>query len=557
MASTNLFSWVLVDLGEVTTSAVAVSLGALLLLIFALQVARREDGPPTLNDPIPGIFNALQFMFDNNTFMLRVQRALKNNNLMRFYIIRKPVYLATGPAAVKAMFGRELMHHVTNQEQMVLFAMPTLQKMNREEVRRWVDDKSGATKTPLPGTAEGIPQRQRLWYTYEHIHVEYLGKPQNLHPLVNLFSSKMELALERYPIGQWVTVSVQDMCRQELAASAMETLFGPELIGLTPDFVSRFWRFDRNAFKLIVGVPKWIDPAVHETHNHFVDGIGTWLENGLSKMNWNGPDTDANWEPLFGGRVVRELVKWMLETNWRKEVIAATLGALIFGLTSNSVPVTIWMLMEMIQDPSLLQAVREEVATAMVIDPKTGNQTLSSHKLVALPLLQSIWTETLRLRINFNITRDVKQPVTINGHLIPKGSILQAPMMVSHCMEDVWAADGHPASEFWAERHVKYIDEIDALGQISRKRVFAMAGDATSYFPFGGGINICPGRQFAKFEVFSAIGLILSRFDIELIGWTQTDGKPSDRAARADLRYSGAGAMPPDRDMKIRWRRIA
>ncbi|KAK8050314.1 lovastatin nonaketide synthase [Apiospora phragmitis] len=84
-----------------------------------------------------------------------------------------------------------------------------------------------------------------------------------------------------------------------------------------------------------------------------------------------------------------------------------------------------------------------------------------------------------------------------------------------------------------------------------------MAGYPTAYFPFGGGANICPGRHLAKYEIFTTIATIVSRFEIEVLGWTNpADGSPSSRAAQSDLRYCGAGVMPPDRDLKIRWKRI-
>lgn len=204
--------------------------------------------------------------------------------------------------------------------------------------------------------------------------------------------------------------------------------------------------------------------------------------------------------------------------------------------------------MEIIKDPALLQAVRDEVASVIKHDPDEDKPIVDYQKLVALPLLQSIFTETLRLRINFNIMRDVKQPITLDGHSIPQGVMLQAPMQVAHYNEKVWNVAGdHPADKFWAERHIKYTKQ-------GAKRVYSLAGSPSSYFPFGGGANICPGRQLAKVEIFTTVALIVSRFDIELVGWTNPDGSPSSRAAESDLRYSGAGAMPPDRDMMIRWK---
>jgi hypothetical protein len=67
---------------------------------------------------------------------------------------------------------------------------------------------------------------------------------------------------------------------------------------------------------------------------------------------------------------------------------------------------------------------------------------------------------------------------------------------------------------------------------------------------------MCPGRFFAKQEIMLTIAIIVARLDIELIEWTKKDGSRSDRPARDDPKYCGAAAVPPDRDLKIRWKRL-
>lgn len=52
-----------------------------------------------------------------------------------------------------------------------------------------------------------------------------------------------------------------------------------------------------------------------------------------------------------------------------------------------------------------------------------------------------------------------------------------------------------------------------------------------------------------------AIAIIIAKFDIDFLGWVQSDGRESNRPALNDQRYAGAAAMPPDRDIKIRWKR--
>lgn len=144
-----------------------------------------------------------------------------------------------------------------------------------------------------------------------------------------------------------------------------------------------------------------------------------------------------------------------------------------------------WMIIEVTKDPALLQSIREEVATAYMSDPETGSRTISVEKVITLPLLQSVFTEALRLRVNFNLMRNVKEPITLDGFTLQRGSLLQAPSVVAHYNEAAWGEAGHPATEFWAERHIKYVDEKDETGNFIRKRKFAMAARPSDYFPFG------------------------------------------------------------------------
>lgn len=299
---------------------------------FALLVSQlcTTSGPKALRDPIPRVYNTLQFMSNNHKFMVRVQNALQDASLLRFYLGPKTVYLVTGPQGMRGILGREMMHTVTNQEQMTRYALPTLYKMNRSEIKRWEDDKTGVAKFPIPGTGS-TPTRQRLWYTYEHIYTEFLGRPQYMKPLVDAFSRNLGQALERYPPGEWVMVDVEEFCRREVAESAIKALFGPDLIKLSPDFIERFWEFDTHVFNLVLGLPKWINAAPFKAHDRYLAAIQKWLDAAETGFDWESPEATAEWEPRFGARAPRELVKWMRETGWRSEVISATAGALVFA----------------------------------------------------------------------------------------------------------------------------------------------------------------------------------------------------------------------------------
>ena len=145
--------------------------------------------------------------------------------------------------------------------------------------------------------------------------------------------------------------------------------------------------------------------------------------------------------------------------------------------------------MELNKDASLLKAIREEVRGVFITDSNTGERKLDIQKALGMPLLQSMFTEILRLRVSMVIMRVVEKPMVIEGVNIAEGSMIHAYSQLAQTNEDIWGAPDHPASEFWAERHIKYIEERDETGQLHEKRVFAMAASPGYFFPFGKHIN--------------------------------------------------------------------
>ncbi len=221
---------------------------------------------------------------------------------------------------------------------------------------------------------------------------------------------------------------------------------------------------------------------------------------------------------------------------------------------------------------------REEAVRAFELDPATGHRTVKASTLVSLPILQSIHVEVLRLHDSVNITREViAKTTTVAGYELPKNALVQAPTRIAHLDEATWATDGHAASEFWAMRNIVYSEKANEDAMISRTPEFSPKRRPSQFFPYGevtarpvqynaiqltqpisgGGVSICPGRHFAKQEIMLTLAMLVTRFDVEFVEWTSRDRTTkSDRPAQDDLRYSGSAAMPPDRDMKVRWRRL-
>ena len=90
------------------------------------------------------------------------------------------------------------------------------------------------------------------------------------------------------------------------------------------------------------------------------------------------------------------------------------------------------MLIEIVKDRALCDVIRKEVARA-----RTSTGEIDTRTLISLPVLQSVYTEILRMHVSFLITRTATENVVIDGWTVPQGSTIQAPTEVAHFDENI------------------------------------------------------------------------------------------------------------------------
>ncbi|KAJ4420814.1 hypothetical protein N0V82_004109 [Gnomoniopsis sp. IMI 355080] len=106
-------------------------------------------------------------------------------------------------------------------------------------------------------------------------------------------------------------------------------------------------------------------------------------------------------------------------------------------------------------------------------------------KIMNLPLLQSIYVETMRVHLSMNIMREIMEPITMDGYDLKPGAWCFLPMEISH-LDESWGVNGHPATEFWAARHIIEEEKIDQLGDTVRKATFRLSSNKSgAFFPYG------------------------------------------------------------------------
>ncbi|KAK0614725.1 cytochrome P450 [Immersiella caudata] len=495
-----------------------ISLGAFATLISTRN--RKKDGVPTLPETIPCLSSALLYMTDMQSFLSKTKATFRSTNVLAFNIGPQKVYMITGARNVANIFRTTAN---VGQEIFILKIQKYLYGSVPSDYAKFLNDKSGRAKVPAPGT-ENTPTTKRYWYSMNNLLHGYLARAHDTNVLAAVYQREFNKALEVFPTTEWSETLVYTTVLQNLV-----------------------W-----------GLPKWMNRKAWKARDRLHAATAKYLYPTVDNFDWDSSSATADWEPVFGSRANREVIRWMREDGFAAQTIAGAVSTLfIFGSNGNTTPTVAWMLMEIVKRPELLQQVRDEVLTAYVTHPHTGERSIDAQMLLALPLLQSVYIEGLRLHVSLNVTREVVGPLTLEGYELEKGAILQAPTDISHREESVWGAPDHPASEFWAERHIKYVKTVDEKGgSVKMERQFSMAGRQNHFFPYGGGAPICPGRFFAKQEMMLTVATLVSRFDIEFAGWTYMDGSPSDSPAENDGRWAGSATVPPDRDMRIRWKRL-
>lgn len=248
-------------------------------------------------------------------------------------------------------------------------------------------------------------------------------------------------------------------------------------------------------------------------------------------------------------------------------------------MNANAVPATIWFILELIRDPTLLARVRNEVEEATLPATPDGPAVpdFDLTKLCSGQLLQSAYAETLRLYMAAGLFRIPSHKDYVLGKWrFPRDGLILMSSRTAHHNEETWNAgtpeEPHPLNKFWADRFLVFPndptsgplkkrshaddtsmtranqdkDHSDKQSELDKPK-FSMEGLAGSWVPYGGGQHLCPGRFFAKNEMMAAFALISSAYEIELLN--------PELKLEPDMAFFPIGMLPPKGKIPVRMRR--
>ncbi|KAK3329256.1 cytochrome P450 [Apodospora peruviana] len=534
------------------------AIGVLLVLFILWSVYRfngDDGGPPRLRETIPFLSNLVDMARDTGAFWNRALKTMQSldTEILRFRLGRRQFYLVMGDKKTNVLFRPNtglVKHQSTIRLSKVMFG-PT-----KKDMARLAADVSGRNKEPLPGT-EHVDER--LWITWHHIFAENLSRAQPTGDIAAMFFDNFTARIrELIPeVGKPADLLVWKFVRRHQTECAGRALSGDLIFDTNPDLLDAMADYELAILPIAFGPPRWLNPRPHRARDRWLSMTRRFMAEALETYDWDSPEAKSAtaWEPVLGSPLIRSLARWLLDAGFDVQTIAGACGQQIPNQNSNTVPATAWCIMDalMCPDPELLPNLRREAEALVVVDSETGKRALDVQKLQGnssspTPWHQAVYAETLRLRSGLPITRHAVRDTEIDGFPVPKGSMVQAPVPIA-ALSAVWDVEGHPAEEFWPRRHLTASQTADGVKTVE----FALGSRSGYWFPYGGGIGICPGRHFAKQEIIGTLALLLAQFDFEVVGWVMPDGESrSDRGARNG---NGFAVYQPDRDLKVRMTR--
>ncbi|PYH88084.1 cytochrome P450 [Aspergillus ellipticus CBS 707.79] len=338
------------------------------------------------------------------------------------------------------------------------------------------------------------------------------------------------------------------------------TIFmGEALTEAYPGLLEDVFTLDNQFVALSMGIPRLMHPGVsaaHASRTKLLEALAAYHQAFLC---WDdGIDPGLKFRDLDDiSGPVKERIRKCKELGLSARGSAPVHLSLLWAMNGNSPNVVFWHLLRIYADPSLLQAIRKEVAPYVKISRPTREETgfpfqeapkmsLDAEGLVkSCPLLKASFYETLRMdsaplsfrgvTSDFTITESNEDAALVGAaqprsYEMKKGDSIAIPHAIINNDPHYFSKPG----------------EFDPLRFIV---IDPDTGEKTAsphtIKPFGGGVSGCKGRAFAERKLLAFSAAIVSMWDIEP---TQDKG-----FAIPGHRPSGAAYLPTT-DVRVRMR---
>lgn len=260
-----------------------------------------------------------------------------------------------------------------------------------------------------------------------------------------------------------------------------------------------------NSPELLFQIPSWVPTPRNRRYAKALSTIDEVLMRLLARRRQSGEERDDLLGALLSARDADGTA--MTEAQLRDE--CATLFLAGHETTALALTHALYVLAE---HPEVRARFHGELDTVL------GGQPPSADHVKALSYTEGILKESMRLYPPvWIIGREVMEPFSVRGFLLPKGAQILLCQWVVHRDPRLYENPETFLPERWEPERAKALPRF-------------------AYFPFGGGPRICIGNHFSMMEMVLILALLGQRFHVELLPGQRLVFRPS-----VTLRPKGPG----------------
>ncbi|KAG8750845.1 hypothetical protein FRC14_000173 [Serendipita sp. 396] len=455
-----------------TTTNASLLLGTVLVVILVRQsfkVSQTKPGePPLLPGTLPLLGHALSFNKDSNKLYEVARNWSPNQGPVSLSVLGQRIYIILNTRDVNAVWRSKSLLFDSVAE----WGLATMFGMSNEGAKAIRGDELGLVN---------MYQDQHGYWR------DALAPGDALNSLTQRFLNCLEKDLakldEELRQKGTTTFELREFVRLRLGNQSTEAFSGPKLLEDEPDIVKKLAIWDKDFYKLSMGLPRWM---LHHAHKNLDDMVKAW-----QRMN-GAPEVLPPLTTRIG---------MMGERGCSERDKGAANFSIWMATLANALPTNFWLIYQIMRHPELQATLHEEIAPAF---NKENSLVDLNHLLNNCPLLHSMYWEALRWSTGAVSTRSVAEDTEVAGYVFYTGALVMSPMRLVNFDRKVFGPD---AEDYVPERFLRPHEPEKGIYNPGVKAVKS----------FGGGVTYCPGRHFALNEIIAFTASVMRRYDLEFV----------------------------------------
>ncbi|GIZ47500.1 hypothetical protein CKM354_001058900 [Cercospora kikuchii] len=292
------------------------------------QPSRSPNGQKLVQSPqipytIPWLGNALSFlnMTPGGYYLSLFTFYPRSNGILTILMGGRKTHVVFSPAAVSALFKAKTPSRDFFERELFskVFEMPEDQIDNAEKGKHFEVEMNAKYMTNFDRVNE-------LTSKFTEVLDEVLSK-----------DAKEIVQLEEIGLYEWL--------RDRMFTASVTALMGEKLLRMYPNWCEDFFAWDNDFLGFFFGIPPILQRKADQRRKRIYASLEKWSTEMLRLSGGEPVDPEGPaWEPFYGSRLNRAR-----QLDYRNRGLNARSGArldagITFGLATNVIPVTAWML---------------------------------------------------------------------------------------------------------------------------------------------------------------------------------------------------------------------